>query len=99
MQQQAPQAPRRLLSFENVADRLGVSVRTLKQALADGMIEVEPIELGPRIHRFTEEDFDTIVAAFPRRKFKPEMPPELAAAKLAAKKKAIASGKALPEAA
>lgn len=61
----------------------GMSERKFKQLRADGIVGA-PLELGPRVLRWTEDDYLATVARLPRRQAAPE-PGQLAFGKLRSK--------------
>ena len=54
----------RLLDIKGVADKLGVSVRTVERLKRDGNLPPHVLVLGA--HRWTEESVDAYIRALPR---------------------------------
>lgn len=65
------QASRALLDKRAIASRLGVSLRTVDQFLADGVLD-RGLNLGPRMERWREADYDAMLDRLERRKPAPE---------------------------
>ena len=86
-------APRgALLTESQFRERLGgMSERKFKQLRAAGIVGA-PLELGPRVARWTEADFEATVARLPRREVKAE-PTTLAKGRRARIERAKATGK------
>ena len=75
-------APRALLKESDFRQLLGgMSVRKFKALRAAGVIPT-PLELSPRVARWTHDDFALVVASLPRREQAHE-PPTLAQARRA----------------
>jgi predicted DNA-binding transcriptional regulator AlpA len=66
-------APRALLKESDLASLLGVSERKLKDLRASGLVP-DPIELGPRAHRWTHDDYLETLRRLPRSGLREEPP-------------------------
>lgn len=65
-------APRSLLTEADFRALLGgMSERKFKALRAEGVIPA-PLELGPRVPRWTHDDFQSVVSSLPRREKAPE---------------------------
>lgn len=83
--QQAPM--RRMLGFEEVRQKLGVSARKARYLIAEAWFP-DPIELGPRCLRWVDAEIDEALAARAPRRPEPASEP---AQLLAGKKKRAAT--------